>query len=170
MQPDAPQFKASSPKKPKDKAQRKKDKAKKLVGFKTHLGNVNLKKGVCEIYFFRGGYGGLNFLENNHGNHCFLIRAEIVKEFGGDADAIVENVIFENRRAAETLGDAVKIFDWLAVSVDGFGLKNLHPAKNLVSIGDAGAFIDPFTGGGNADGSRKFGDFGGNSGGKRIFS
>ena len=127
---------------------KKKERRSKLVGFKTHLENVNLKKGFCEIYFFRGGYGGLNFVENNRANHCFLIQSEIVKKFGGDADAIVENVIFENRRAAETLGDAVKNFDWLAVSVDGFGKKNLCPAENLISIGDAAAFIDPFTGSG----------------------
>ncbi len=120
----------------------------KLVGFKTHLKNVNLEKGVCEIYFFRGGYGGLNFVENDLGNHCFLIQSEIVKKYGGNADAIVENVIFENLRAKKTLGDAVKVYDWLAVSVDGFGKKNLQPFLNLISIGDAGAFIDPFTGSG----------------------
>jgi flavin-dependent dehydrogenase len=120
----------------------------KLVGFKIHLENVNLKKGVCEIYFFRGGYGGLSFVENNKANHCFLITAETVKKFGGDADAIVENVIFENRRARETMCDAKAVFDWLAVSVDGFGVKNLSPAENLLSVGDAAAFIDPFTGSG----------------------
>lgn len=119
-----------------------------LVGFKTHLKNANLKKGVCEIYFFRGGYGGLSFVENNLANHCFLIKAEIVKEFKGDADKIVEQVIFQNRRARETMANAETVFDWLAVSVDGFGGKNLNPAKNLFAVGDAAAFIDPFTGSG----------------------
>lgn len=120
----------------------------KLVGFKTHLENVNLQKGFCEIYFFGGGYGGLNFVEDNKANHCFLIRAEVVKAFGGDVDAIVDKVILKNSRAAETMRNAKKVFDWLAVSVDGFGRKNLNPAENLISIGDAGAFIDPFTGSG----------------------
>ena len=119
-----------------------------LVGFKAHLKNVNLEKGRCEIYFFRGGYGGLNYVENGVGNHCFLMKAETVKEFNGDADRILHEVIFENRRAAETLKDAIPVYDWLAVSVDGFGLKNLNPAPNLLAIGDAGAFIDPFTGSG----------------------
>ncbi len=119
-----------------------------LVGFKTHLRNVNLPKGVCEIYFFRGGYGGLSFVENGLANHCFLIKAGIVKEFVGDANKIVEEVIFQNRRARETMENAEPIFDWLAVSVDGFGRKNLNPAKNLFSVGDAAAFIDPFTGSG----------------------
>jgi flavin-dependent dehydrogenase len=119
-----------------------------LVGFKTHLKNVNLEKGVCEIYFFRGGYGGLSFVENGLANHCFLIKAEIVKEFNSNAEQIVQEVIFQNKRAFQTLKNAAPVQDWLAVSVDGFGQKELNPAKSLFAVGDAGAFIDPFTGSG----------------------
>ncbi len=119
-----------------------------LVGFKTHLKNVDMEKGVCEIYFFRGGYGGLSRVENGFANHCFLIKAEIVKEFNSDAEKIVREVIFQNKRAYQTLKNAQPVEDWLAVSVDGFGQKELNPAKNLFAVGDAGAFIDPFTGSG----------------------
>ncbi len=119
-----------------------------LVGFKAHLKNVSMEKGVCEIYFFRGGYGGLSFVENGSANHCFLIKADVVKEFGGNADKIVENVVFRNKRAFSTLKNAEKITDWLAVSVDEFGRKDLSPAPRLFNIGDASAFIDPFTGSG----------------------
>ncbi len=119
-----------------------------LVGFKTHLRDVNLAEGLCEIYFFRGGYGGLVFVEDNRANHCFMIRADIVREFAGDADKIIEKVIFQNKRARNAMQNAKPMFDWLAVSVDGFGQKNLNPAKNLFTVGDAAAFIDPFTGSG----------------------
>jgi flavin-dependent dehydrogenase len=119
-----------------------------LVGFKAHLENVNLEKGICEIYFFRGGYGGLNFVEDNRANHCFLIKADIVKKYVGQTNLLIEEVIFQNKRAFETMKDARAIFDWLAVSVDGFGMKNLNPAPNLLAVGDAAAFIDPFTGSG----------------------
>ncbi|MGC2236562.1 MAG: NAD(P)/FAD-dependent oxidoreductase [Pyrinomonadaceae bacterium] len=119
-----------------------------LVGFKTHLENANVEKGRCEIYFFRGGYGGLSFIENNLANHCFLVKADLVKEFNSNSEQIFENVIFQNKRARETLKSAKPVYDWLAVSVDGFGVKNLNPAPNLFSVGDAAAFIDPFTGSG----------------------
>jgi flavin-dependent dehydrogenase len=119
-----------------------------LVGFKTHLANAALEKNCCEIYFFPGGYGGLSQVEDNLANHCFLIKAETVKKFGGNANEIVKSVIFHNERARETLKNAAPILDWLAVSVDGFGVKNLNPAENLFSVGDAAAFIDPFTGSG----------------------
>lgn len=119
-----------------------------LVGFKTHLKNAELEKNRCEIYFFAGGYGGLSRVENELANHCFLVKADLVKKFHGDADEIVQRVIFQNARARETLRNAAPVFDWLAVSVDGFGVKNLNPSKNLFSVGDAAAFIDPFTGSG----------------------
>ncbi len=119
-----------------------------LVGFKSHFRNVSLEKNRCEIYFFRGGYGGLNYVENEIANHCFLVQSQLVKEFNGNADAIVNEVIFKNKRAKETLENATAMFDWLAVSVSGFGVKNLNPTDNLFAVGDAGAFIDPFTGSG----------------------
>ena len=119
-----------------------------LVGFKAHLKNTNLKKGVCEIYFFQGGYGGLSRVENNLANFCFLIRADVVRKFSSDAQQIIEKVIFQNSRAAETLKNIKPVHDWLAVSVEGFGRKNLNPARNIFAVGDSGAFIDPFTGSG----------------------
>ncbi|MCY7348502.1 MAG: NAD(P)/FAD-dependent oxidoreductase [Pyrinomonadaceae bacterium] len=119
-----------------------------LVGFKAHLKNVNLPKGACEIYFFDGGYGGLSYVENDLANFCFLIKAEAVKKFNSDARQIIEQLIFQNKRAAATLKNAEVVHDWLAVAVDGFGRKDLNPATNLFAVGDAGAFIDPFTGSG----------------------
>lgn len=117
-----------------------------LVGFKTHLRNVCLEKGRCEIYFFPCGYGGLSLIEDNRANHCFLIKSELVRQIG-PAD-LLEKVVFRNRRAFAAMKNADPLFDWLAVSIDGFGIKNLNPARNLYTVGDAAAFIDPFTGSG----------------------
>lgn len=119
-----------------------------MVGFKTHLRNASPEPGVCEIYFFRGGYGGLSFIEDGLANHCFLIKSEIAKEFGGDAGKIVEFVVSGNKRAKAALAESEPAYEWLAVSVDGFGERELHPAPALFSVGDASAFIDPFTGSG----------------------
>ena len=90
----------------------------------------------------------MSFVENGLANFCFLIKAETVKEFSGDASKIIQQLIFQNKRACETLKSAEPVHDWLAVSVDGFGQKDLNPTTNLFAIGDAGAFIDPFTGSG----------------------
>lgn len=136
------ELKAAAIRNPKSKIQNR------LVGFKTHLTNVNLEKGSCEIYFFPGGYGGLSYVENNLANFCFLVKAEAVQKIGSDVEQIIANLVFKNERARQTLSGSTPVHEWLAVSVDGFGRKNLNPAKNLYSVGDAGAFIDPFTGSG----------------------
>ncbi len=132
----------------KNKAKKPRQRKIEHIAFKAHFENVEMEKGVCEIYFFRGGYGGINYVENGAANHCFLIESAVAREFGGDADRIVEEVIFKNARVAHALGKARRKFEWLAVSVEKFGKQSESGLENLVSVGDAAAFIDPFTGSG----------------------
>jgi flavin-dependent dehydrogenase len=119
-----------------------------LVGFKAHLKGVAMGKGVCEIYSFPSGYGGLSHVENGGANFCFLIKARAARELNGKTNKIIEEIVFQNARARQTLKDAEPVHEWLAVAVEGFGQKDLVPAANLLSVGDAAAFIDPFTGSG----------------------
>ncbi|MEO7673223.1 MAG: NAD(P)/FAD-dependent oxidoreductase, partial [Pyrinomonadaceae bacterium] len=119
-----------------------------FVGFKSHLQDARVDKGVCEIYLFPGGYSGLSRVEVGMTNHCFLVESSVAREFGGDPDKIVENVVFRNKRAAKTLADATPVQEWLAVSIESFGMSKPGNATNLLCIGDSAAFIDPFTGSG----------------------
>jgi flavin-dependent dehydrogenase len=119
-----------------------------FVGFKAHIAGADLQKGICEIYSFPGGYAGLSHVEGGLANLCFLIRSETARSMPGGANEIVERVIVRNRRAAAALKNFAATDRWLAVSVTGFGTKQLAPAQNLFSVGDAASFIDPFTGSG----------------------
>ena len=119
-----------------------------FVGFKAHLTGAEVIRNTCEIYLFPGGYGGLSPIEIGLTNYCFMVRPEIAREFGGNADDIVKNVAFRNKRAAETLADFKPSGEWLAVSVDSFGSAVPVRIPNLLSVGDSAAFIDPFTGSG----------------------
>ena len=119
-----------------------------FVGFKAHLRNARIARGCCEIYFFNGGYAGLSNVENGVANLCFLVDARIVRKFKSDVSAIVRNVVSSNARAKAALEFAVPVGEWLAVSIGGFGRKDLNPIKGLFAIGDSAAFIDPFTGSG----------------------
>ena len=125
-----------------------KDQRPPLVGFKAHLNDVRLERGRCEIYSFQDGYCGLSNVENGMANLCMLVCAAAVREFNSDADAVVRNLLFQNKRASETLTDAKPIHDWVAVAVDRFGVCELNPAEDVLAVGDAAAFIDPFTGSG----------------------
>jgi len=118
-----------------------------FIGFKSHLTDVEMQTGVCEIYGFQGGYAGLSFVEGGEANLCFLARASLLKNHN-DAGLIVAKLKAQNARAATTLCRAVNTQEWLAVSVPTFGFNLMPEVEGLYSVGDSSAFIDPFTGSG----------------------
>lgn len=119
-----------------------------FVAFKAHLENAQGVDGHCEIYFYRGGYGGLSRIENGLSNLCFIASSRDVRACGGNAGRVMREVLMKNRRAAQTLADVRAPENWLAFALEGFGRRPLVPAPGLLTIGDAASFIDPFTGSG----------------------
>ncbi|MDX6289977.1 MAG: hypothetical protein QOH42_1776 [Blastocatellia bacterium] len=119
-----------------------------LVAFKAHLEGAQVAPGACEIYFYRGGYGGLSSVENGRSNLCFIASAGAVRESGTEAEHVMRTIVCQNRRAAYALEHAQACTPWLAVSLEGFGRHTVTPTSGLLSIGDAASFIDPFTGSG----------------------
>lgn len=119
-----------------------------LVAFKAHLMGARGTPGHCEIYVYRGGYGGLNSIENGVSNLCFIASARDVRACEGDAQRVVREIVALNQRAAWTLAHARNVSPWIAVALDGFGRRSLVPSDGLLTVGDAASFIDPFTGSG----------------------
>jgi flavin-dependent dehydrogenase len=119
-----------------------------LVAFKAHLSKTRVAPGACEIYFYRGGYGGLSTIENDLSNLCFIVNAQDVRAHDSDPIRLMRKLVCENRRAADTLCHAELTSDWLAVSLESFGRHSPAPTAGLLAIGDAASFIDPFTGSG----------------------
>jgi len=119
-----------------------------FVAFKSHLADAYVEPGSCEIYSYPGGYGGSSLVEGGRHNICFVVSSRYAKEHGGDADALLRNVVFQNKRAHDVLRDSRAIEPWLAVPIERYGRSSLSPANGLIAVGDAAAFIDPFTGSG----------------------
>ncbi len=119
-----------------------------LVAFKTHLENARLAGGACEIYFYPGGYGGLSGVEGGLSNLCFIVSADDVRHYGSNPEIVLREIVMKNVRAHYTLAEAHARTHWVSVSLDGFGRRSLSPASGLLTVGDAAAFIDPFTGSG----------------------
>jgi flavin-dependent dehydrogenase len=119
-----------------------------LVAFKAHLEGAKGAARACEIYFYPGGYGGLSPVEGGVSNLCFIARARDVRERGSDAERVMREVLMRNRRAARTLETALAATRWLGVSIESFGRHEPAPFDGLLAVGDAAAFIDPFTGSG----------------------
>lgn len=118
-----------------------------FVAFKNHLQGARIEPGRCEIYFFPGGYGGLSHVESGASNFCFIVRADVARQFGG-AEQLIDGPVSLNARASRALAERRSMLDWMAVSISGFGIKRPLTAANVFSVGDAGAFVDPFTGSG----------------------
>jgi flavin-dependent dehydrogenase len=119
-----------------------------LVAFKAHLTNTQVAPDACEIYFYRGGYGGLSSVEKGLSNLCFIASTSDVRACGSDPERVVREIVCRNQRAASTLAQARTCTPWLAVTLEKFGRHEPAPASGLLTIGDAAAFIDPFTGSG----------------------
>lgn len=118
------------------------------VAFKVHLENARVAAGACEIYFYKGGYGGLSSVEGGLSNLCFIVAAKDVRRYASNPDLVMGEVVMQNSRAAYTLANATTRTPWLSVSLETFGRRRLVPAQGLLTIGDAASFIDPFTGSG----------------------
>jgi flavin-dependent dehydrogenase len=119
-----------------------------LVAFKAHLEDARGALDACEIYFYRGGYGGLSRVEGGLSNLCFIVAARDVRARASDAERVMREIVMSNTRAAETLRGARVRSEWLAVALESFGRRELVPAEGLLTVGDAASFIDPFTGSG----------------------
>ena len=119
-----------------------------LVAFKAHLLEARIEPGDCEIYFYRGGYGGLSSVEKGLSNLCFIARAGDVRARGSDPQRVMREILCSNERARLMLSQARPITPWLSVALEGFGRREVAPAHGLLSVGDAASFIDPFTGSG----------------------
>lgn len=119
-----------------------------FVAFKAHLENSRVADGACEIYFYPGGYGGLSGVEGGVSNLCFIVSADDVRRYCSDPEVVMREVVMKNARAKHTLAAAKPSTQWLSVSLESFGRRTLTPASGFLTIGDAAAFIDPFTGSG----------------------
>src|SRR2546425_2795209 len=119
-----------------------------FVAFKAHLEDARVAAGACEIYFYPGGYGGLSSVENGLSNLCFIASAKDVRACASDAERVMREVVTRNSRAAYTLAGARTRTEWLGVSLESFGRQEPVPADGVLTIGDAAAFIHPFTGSG----------------------
>ncbi len=119
-----------------------------LVAFKAHLQHAQVAPGVCEIYFYPGGYGGLSTIEGGLSNLCFIAAAGDVRRYGSDPEEVLKATVLRNSRATFALAKAQYAKPWLSVALESFGRQKLVPAEGLLLIGDAAAFIDPFTGSG----------------------
>lgn len=120
-----------------------------LFGCKVHLRGIDPQARINGLYFFDGGYGGLAHIEGGLTNLCMLIDEKLLTHASQDRNELLERTIRQNPMAREILKDAVPDGSWLSTGPVSFG-KSERPTdeSDEIRVGDAYAFIDPFTGSG----------------------
>lgn len=118
------------------------------VAFKTHVTGCGVADDACEIFSYTRGYGGSSRVENGLYNVCFIAAAEDVKQLGSDPRLVLRELVCTNKRAAEVFENLSFVGEWHAVPIERYGRWPLASRLGLLTIGDAAAFIDPFTGSG----------------------
>lgn len=124
------------------------------LGFKSYLRLAPAERaelqGHVELILFRGGYAGLQLVEREAANLCFLVDPERWKRCGGDFAALLADLAAEVPHLAKRLAGAVPLLDRpLAISGVPYGfLHRPRAAEPFWRLGDQAAVVPSFTGDG----------------------
>ncbi|MDQ3009084.1 MAG: NAD(P)/FAD-dependent oxidoreductase [Acidobacteriota bacterium] len=121
-------------------------KGSRLFGCKVHLRGVEGLHELGELFFFRDGYGGLTEVEGDRVNLCFLTTEATLLEAKGDRQRLLDLTLRANPAARRRLQHMEVDGEWLGTGPIIYGRRKTIPG--VLTIGDAAAFIDPFTGSG----------------------
>lgn len=121
-----------------------------LVGFKMHLRLTpdarRALAGRVEIGLFPGGYGGLEPIEGDSANLCFVISQAALSASGGNWAGAFDRVRACSARFEALLADATPLFERpLAISRIPYGLVR-RTTEGPWLIGDQAAVIPSFAG------------------------
>lgn len=117
-----------------------------IFGCKVHLRRIPDMEGLGELYFFADGYGGLSDIEGERSNLCFLTTEKTLLEARGDREKLLDLTLRTNPVSRKRLKDAVMAGEWHGTGPIVYGRQ--QTMAGVLAVGDASAFIDPFTGSG----------------------
>jgi menaquinone-9 beta-reductase len=110
----------------------------KWLGVKGHFSEPNPNTSV-DLYFFEGGYCGVQPLSGNSVNACAMVRAEVGSTL---PDVFTQHpALYERSRAWKSLSEPVFTSPLI--------FRSPQPVRNgILMAGDAASFVDPFVGDG----------------------
>lgn len=117
-----------------------------LFGCKIHLRELEGLGDLGELFFFSNGYGGLSNIEDGQTNLCFMTTEATLREAKGDRGRLLDLTMRSNPVARRRLQGLEFTSSWLGTGPITYGRR--RATQGLLTIGDAFAFIDPFTGSG----------------------
>ncbi len=123
-------------------------KSRPFMAVKYHV-RIDLPSNRVSLHNFKGGYLGINGIENGKHNLCYLVRREVVTA-AGSIKAAEEKVLSKNPFIREVFKNAVQLWE-KPLAINSFRFETKEPAvKNIMMCGDTSGLIVPLTGNGMA--------------------
>jgi flavin-dependent dehydrogenase len=118
------------------------------VGVKYHL-KTDYPHDLISLHNFPGGYCGLNQVEDDVVNLCYLVHREKVKAYGSIA-AMEQNILKKNPLMKSILENSTILFDKPETINEISFERKLPVEQHMLMIGDAAGMITPLCGNGMA--------------------
>ncbi len=123
------------------------------LGFKTYFrlrpAERELLSGHVELHLFEGGYAGLQMVEREAANLCFLVSPARWQAAGGDFAALLAAMGRDAPHLARRLEGALPLLDRpIAISGVPYGFVHQAAGGGFWRLGDQAAVIPSFTGDG----------------------
>ena len=109
------------------------------VGLKAHFRTAEVGSPTVDLYFFRGGYCGVQPIGGGQVNACAMVRADVASS--------IDEVLSLHPALAERSRDWQQAGEEVATSPLVFG-KPRPVRGRVLCAGDAAGFVDPFVGDG----------------------
>ncbi len=125
-----------------------------LIAFKQYFRLAEAQSaelcGAIELIMFRGGYAGLQMVEDGCANLCLLVEAKRYKVLGGSWGALLLAIVAESRHLSRRLEGAEALLERpLSLSRIPYGYLRMDAAEvGLWCLGDQAAVIPSFSGDG----------------------
>lgn len=119
-----------------------------FLGVKYHV-RYNHPTDLVALHNFPGGYCGVNRVENNVVNLCYLVQRDQLKKYGSIA-AMEENVLFQNPILKKVFIESEFLFT-KPETINEVSFETKQPVEDhLLMIGDSAGMIAPLCGNGMA--------------------
>lgn len=109
------------------------------LGVKAHFRTLEVERPTVDLYFFRGGYCGVQPIGNGQVNACAMVRADVASSM--DEVFGLHPALAERSREWQQVGEAV--------ATSPLVFEKPQPVRGgVLCAGDAAGFVDPFVGDG----------------------
>jgi flavin-dependent dehydrogenase len=114
-------------------------------GLKAHFTHLDAPRDAIELFGVRGHYGGVAPIEAARWNAAFSVPAAAIARFGGDLDALLQQMQEENTALRQQFDCSRRVTPWRVSPLPRFGVSRRWP-RGIIPLGNAAAALEPIGG------------------------